>query len=72
MFDVAAVGRQPLDNFDHLPGQLETPFSDLEPFVIHLALAADDVEKPAGNAGREDGAVLLDPFFEAALPAAFA
>jgi hypothetical protein len=61
-----------LDDFDHFGGEFDAPLTNVETFVIHLAFAGDDVKKTAGDAGRPNGAIAFDPFFKAALPAAFA
>jgi hypothetical protein len=66
---ISAVLRQPLDRFHYLGGELDAPLADLEALVIDAALAAVDVEKTAGDAGRVDGPVLVDPLLEAALAA---
>jgi hypothetical protein len=61
-----------LDACDDFGSEFDAPLSDVEAFVIDLALPADDVEEAAGDGGGVDGAVLLDPFFKAALSAAVA
>jgi hypothetical protein len=69
---VGAVLREPLDACDDLGSEFDAPLSDVEALVIDLALPADDIEEAARDGGGMDGAILLDPFFKAALSAAIA
>jgi hypothetical protein len=69
---VGAVLGEPLDAGDDLGSEFDAPFSDVEALVIDLALPADDIEEAARDGGGMDGAILLDPFFKAALSAAVA
>jgi hypothetical protein len=66
---ISAVFRQPLNRFHHLGGEFDASLADLEALVVDAALAAVDIEKTAGDDGRVDGPVLVDPLLEAALTA---
>ena len=71
-YAVCAAGRQPVCIGDNFRCQLDTPFSNIQTFVINPALPADDIHVATGNSGRHEPALEIDRLFKTAESAAFA
>jgi hypothetical protein len=69
---VCAILWKPVNRGDDLRRQLHTSFADLEAFVVHAALTADDIQVAAGDPGGDEAPAPIDRFLETAEPAALA
>ena len=67
---IGATFGQPICLLDNLWSQLNTPFSDIQTFVVNPALPADDIQVATGDSGRHEPPLQIDRFLETAEAAA--